>query len=49
MKMGILYGAFDDKYGKSIKSGAKETKNKWVYKNIKLRIYEEKSDLDYGL
>jgi len=49
MKMGILYGAFDDKYGKSIKSGAKETKNKWVYKNIKLRVYEEKSDLDHGI
>ena len=46
MKMGILYGAFDDKFGKSIKSGAAATKNKWVYKNIKLRVYTEQSDLD---
>jgi putative DNA primase/helicase len=49
MKMGILYGAFDDKFGKSIKSGASSTKNKWVYKGIKLRVFEETSDLDHGL
>jgi putative DNA primase/helicase len=46
MKMGVLYSAFDDKYGKSVKSGAKETKNKWVYKGLKPKVYEETHDLD---
>jgi len=49
MKMGALYSAFDDKFGKSIKSGAKDTKNKWVYKGLKLRFDEPVSDLDNGL
>lgn len=38
MKMGVLYAAFDDKFGKSFKSGAKDTKNKWVYKGLKIRV-----------
>jgi putative DNA primase/helicase len=46
MKMGVLYSAFDDKFGKSFKSGAKETKNKWVYRGLKLKIDEPVHDLD---
>jgi P4 family phage/plasmid primase-like protien len=46
MKMGILYSTFDDKFGKSFKSGAKETKNKWVYRGLKLKIDEPIHDLD---
>jgi putative DNA primase/helicase len=49
MKMGALYSAFDDKFGKSIKSGAKDTKNKWVYKGIKIKFDEPVHDLDDGL
>ena len=40
MKMGALYSTFDDKYGKSVKSGAKETKNKWVYRGLKIKEYD---------
>jgi P4 family phage/plasmid primase-like protien len=46
MKVGILYSTFDDKFGKSFKSGAKETKNKWCYRGLKLKIEEEVHDLD---
>ena len=44
MKMGVLYSAFDDKFGKSIKSGAKDTKNKWVYRGLKTKIEEHDND-----
>jgi putative DNA primase/helicase len=46
MKVGILYSTFDDKFGKSFKSGAKETKNKWCYRGLKLKVEEEVHDLD---
>lgn len=46
MKVGILYSTFDDKFGKSFKSGAKETKNKWCYRGLKLKIDEPTHDLD---
>lgn len=46
MKVGVLYSAFDDKYGKSVKSGAKDTKNKWVYKGLKCKI--EDNDIDHN-
>ena len=46
MKVGILYSTFDDKFGKSFKSGAKETKNKWCYRGLKLKEEEEVHDLD---
>jgi putative DNA primase/helicase len=46
MKMGVLYSAFDDKFGKSVKSGAKDTKNKWVYKGLKVKVEQPENDLD---
>jgi hypothetical protein len=46
MKMAQLYSTFDDKFGKSFKSGAKETKNKWVYRGLKLKLDEPVHDLD---
>lgn len=46
MKMAQLYSTFDDKFGKSFKSGAKETKNKWVYRGLKLKVDEVVHDLD---
>jgi len=46
MKMGILYGALDDKFGKSFKSGKAEYKNRWVYKGLKIKSDEIISDLD---
>lgn len=49
MTMGILYGAMDEKFGKSFKSGKLHFKNKWVYKGLKLKSDEPVSDLDHGL
>jgi len=46
MKMAQLYSTFDDKFGKSFKSGAKETKNKWVYRGLKIKNDEPVHDLD---
>jgi phage/plasmid-associated DNA primase len=46
MKMGVLYSAFDDKFGKSIKSGAKDTKNKWVYRGLKYKHDESDTNMD---
>jgi len=46
MKMGVLYSAFDDRFGKSVKSGAKDTKNKWVYKGLKYKNDEVNADDD---
>lgn len=49
MKPTTLFTKIDELYGKSFKSGAKETKNKWVYKGLKLKSDEPVSDLDQGL
>lgn len=51
MKMGVLYSAFDDKFGKSIKSGAKDTKNKWVYRGLKYKYddHDTNSNMDLDL
>jgi P4 family phage/plasmid primase-like protien len=46
LKVSVLFTKLDEIYGKSFKSGAKETKNKWVYKGLKLKYYEIISDLD---
>ena len=41
LKMGALYSAFDDKFGKSYKYQNKgELKNKWVYKGITFKVEE---------
>jgi P4 family phage/plasmid primase-like protien len=47
MKMGILYGALDDIFGKSFKCQHKgEYKSKWVYKGLIRKVEESSHDLD---
>lgn len=47
MKMGILYSALDDKFGKSFKCQHKgDFKSKWVYKGLKHKNDEPIHDLD---
>ena len=47
MKMGALYSALDDKFGKSYKCQHKgDFKNKWVYKGLSPKLEESNTDLD---
>jgi phage/plasmid-associated DNA primase len=46
LKVSVLYTKFDEVYNKSFKCTTKEFKNKWVYKGLKLKVYEEVHDLD---
>jgi putative DNA primase/helicase len=49
MKMGILYGALDDKFGKSMKCQTNGIfKSKWVYKGLRMKVDEQSKihDLD---
>jgi P4 family phage/plasmid primase-like protien len=47
MKMGILYGALDDKFGKSVKcQTVGPYKSKWVYRGLKVKVEEHVHDLD---
>jgi hypothetical protein len=47
MKMGILYGALDDKFGKSVKcQTVGPYKSKWVYRGLKVKVEEPIHDLD---